>query len=239
MRGDGRQAWKSIYLESVRQCRRRSCVGHPDRNSPEKQAILLREIQIAFLFAPHHHPALRHASQARRELGVRTIFNALGPICNPGNATHQLIGVYDDGLRPMLAEVLRELGSERAWIVRSEDGLDEISPSAPTRVSELFNGKVAERVIVPEDFGFVRMDRSVLAGGSPEENAIAIETIVQGEVHPASDAVLLNAAAALVVSREALSPKEATEMVRDAVKSGRSGTTLENWRKRAKAAEGS
>ncbi len=119
---------------------------------PSEQAGILREAKIAFLFAPAHHPALRHASVARRELGVRTIFNALGPLANPARATHQLVGVYDDALRRIAAQALASLGTIRAWVVRSTDGLDEVSPSAPTLVSEVTGGTVRERTVAPADF---------------------------------------------------------------------------------------
>src|SRR5262249_55395431 len=110
-------------------------LGIPTDLPPAHQASILREAKIAFLMAPAHHPALRHAATARRELGIRTIFNALGPLVNPARTTHQLVGVYDDALRSVAARALGKLGVRRAWVVRSEDGLDEISPSAPTRVS--------------------------------------------------------------------------------------------------------
>ncbi|MDB5213353.1 MAG: Anthranilate phosphoribosyltransferase, partial [Myxococcaceae bacterium] len=115
-------------------------LGIPLDVEPARQHEVLRAARIAFLMAPAHHPALRHAAQARRELGLRTIFNALGPLVNPARATHQLVGVYDDALRPVMAAALGRLGVKRAWVVRSEDGLDEISPSGPTRVSVLENG---------------------------------------------------------------------------------------------------
>src|SRR6185503_15930044 len=107
-------------------------------------AELLREAGIVFMLAPTHHPAMRHAGQARRELGIRTIFNCLGPLANPARATHQLIGAADHALRPVMAETLHALGTKRAWVVRSEDEFDEVSPSAPTRVTELDAGKIRE-----------------------------------------------------------------------------------------------
>jgi anthranilate phosphoribosyltransferase len=209
-----------------------AALGIPLELSPLDHARVLRETNITFLFAPAHHPALKHAAQARRELGVRTIFNALGPLCNPGRATHQLLGVYDDALRPVLARVLAQLGTERAWVVRSLDGLDEISPSAPTRVSVVEAGEVSERVVAPEDFGFARTGLEVLRGGTPEENAQAVTDIVVGKEHAARDAVLLNAAAALVVAGRL--PLDAAAEARDAVASGRAAATLEAWRTEAR-----
>jgi len=211
-----------------------AALGIPLELSAADHAAVLRETRITFLFAPAHHPALRHAAQARRDLGVRTIFNALGPVCNPGRATHQLLGVYDDALRPVLARVLGELGSERAWVVRSEDGLDEISPSAPTYVTVLDAGRVTERVVAPEDFGFARTSVDVLRGGTPEENAEGVRAILLGELHPARDAVLLNAAAALVVAT-GCPPRAAGPMAREALSSGRASATLHAWRAAASA----
>ena len=204
-------------------------LGVPLDLPPERQAEVLREARIAFLMAPAHHPALRHAASARRELGVRTIFNALGPLVNPARATHQLVGVYDDALRPVMAAALGKLGVRGAWVVRSEDGLDEVSPAAPTRVSVLEGGRVEERTIGPEDFGLARSDTSGLAGGDAAENAAAITRLFEGGEHPARAAVTLNAAAALVVFRGA-SPRDAAAEAERAIASGSAKATLEAWR---------
>lgn len=211
-------------------------LGIPTDLAPERQASVLRAARIAFLMAPAHHPALRHAAAARRELGVRTIFNALGPLVNPARATHQLVGVYDDALRPVAAEALGKLGVRRAWVVRSEDGLDEMSPAGPTRVSVLDDGRVSERVLRPEDFGLAPLPLAALAGGDAAENAVAIGDILAGRAHPATDAIVLNAAAALVVMRDC-EPREAMREARDAIASGRAGTTLATWRDIARAAK--
>ena len=212
-------------------------LGIPIDLEPEHQARVLRETRIAFLFAPAHHPALRHAAQARRELGIRTIFNALGPLANPARATHQLVGVYDDALRPVFARALGALGVKRAWVVRSEDGLDEVSPSGPTRVSELDEaGEVRERVVTPEDFGLPRLDRGAIAGGDSKANARAIEEILRGRAHSARDAVILNAAAALHVAVSA-DPKESARAARRALEDGSAMGVLEAWRRAALAAK--
>jgi anthranilate phosphoribosyltransferase len=184
-----------------------------------------------------HHPALRHAAAARRELGVRTIFNALGPLVNPARATHQLVGVYDDALRPMAATALGRLGVRRAWVVRSEDGLDELSPAGPTRVSILDSGRIDEQVVTPEDFGIRPFPLTALAGGDARENASAIRVILEGTPHPASEAIVLNAAAALVISRHR-SLREAAAEARDAIRSGRARETLSTWIAAARSAKG-
>lgn len=200
------------------------------------QANVLAEAGIAFLYAPAHHPAMRHGGVARRELGIRTIFNALGPLANPARATHQLLGAYDDALRPALARTLGELGTRRAWVVRGEDGLDEVSPTGPTRVSALDRGEVTELRIAPEDFGLARSRPEAIRGGDAAENAATTLSILRGERHPARDAVVLNAAAALVVARDA-APRDAAAMAADAIAAGRALATFERWRALARAAK--
>jgi anthranilate phosphoribosyltransferase len=205
-------------------------LGIPLDVPPARQGQVLREAGIAFLFAPAHHPALKHAAQARRELGSRTIFNALGPLANPARATHQLIGVYDDALRPITAAALRGLGSRRAWVVRGEDGLDEVSPCAPTRVSELTaRGEVRERVVEPEDFGIARIAREAIAGGDVETNARAMAMILSGDKHPAREAVVLNAAAALAVATDD-DLRRCADRARHAIDSRAAMATLDTWR---------
>ena len=212
-------------------------LGIPLDVPPTRQGQVLREAGIAFLFAPAHHPALKHAAQARRELGTRTIFNILGPLANPALATHQLLGMYDDALRPIAARVLRQLGVRRAWIVRGHDGLDEVSPCAPTRVSELTDdGRLLEREVSPEDFGTKRVERAAIMGSDPAENAHAIRTILAGAPHPAREAVVLNAAAALVVATGD-PPRTAAERARRAIDEGAARTKLEDWRQAAERAK--
>jgi anthranilate phosphoribosyltransferase len=194
-----------------------------------RQGAVLREAGIAFLFAQAHHPALKHAAQSRSELGTRTIFNLLGPIANPARATHQLVGVYADALRPIIAHALGRLGGARAWVVHSEDGLDEVSPCAPTRVSELTAaGDVREFVVTPEDFGVPRIAREALAGSDAVSNARDLRAILAGEAHPARDAVLLNAAAALAVATGD-EPRACTDRARAALDAGAARDTLARW----------
>jgi anthranilate phosphoribosyltransferase len=214
---------------------------------PARHAGVLRSAGITFLFAPAHHPALRHVGPARRELAVRTIFNALGPVANPARATHQLIGAYEDRLRPILAETLGRLGSRHAWVVRGADGLDEVSPFGPTRVSELINhdgaqtpgGRVHERIVSPGEFGLDPAPPGALGGGDARANAARILAILSGEEDPATSAVVLNAAAAIAVGREATGPaalRAAAAEAAEALRSGAAQRTFETWRAAARAA---
>jgi anthranilate phosphoribosyltransferase len=211
-------------------------LGIPIDVPAARQGEILREVGIVFLFAQAHHPALKHAAQTRGELRTRTIFNALGPTANPARATHQLVGVYNDALRAVLARALGRLGSQRAWVVHSEDGLDEVSPCAATRVSEVTaGGEVIETVVTPEDFGIQRIARSAIAGGDAESNARAIVAILAGEPHPAREAIVLNAAAALVVATgDGL--RTCAERARGAIDTGAARATLERWRVAARRA---
>jgi anthranilate phosphoribosyltransferase len=211
-------------------------LGVPIDIDPHRQTSVLREARIAFLMAPAHHPALRHAAQARRELGLRTIFNALGPLVNPARATHQLVGVYDDALRSTMASALAKLGVKRAWVVRSEDGLDELSPAGPTRVSVLEGGVVTERVVTPEDFGLAPIDLDAMRGGDASENAVAIVSMLAGEDHPALPAVIMNAAAALSLVRSG-DLRACAEEARAALRSGGAKKTFDDWQRAARRAK--
>lgn len=213
-------------------------LGVPIDVAPERQSAILRDAGIAFLMAPVHHPALRHAASARRELGIRTLFNALGPLVNPARASHQLVGVYDDRLRAIAASALARLGLVRAWVVRSEDGLDEISPAGPTRVTVLDGGRIEERVVCPEDFGLAPVALDALRGGDAAHNAAIIVRLFDGEDHPAKTAVIVNAAAALVVARgDQLSLRDAANEIADILASGTAKRTLERWRVAARGAK--
>jgi anthranilate phosphoribosyltransferase len=213
-------------------------LGIPMGVPTARQGDVLREAGIAFLFAQAHHPALKHAAQARRELGTRSIFNALGPLANPASATHQLVGVYDDALRPVMARALGRLGVKRAWVVRGEEGLDEMSPCGPTRISDLSaDGQVRDLVMVPEDFGIRRIALEAIAGSDAAANARIIELILAGEPHPARDAVVLNAAAALAIATPD-SPRACAERATRAIEEGAARETLERWRRAALRAMG-
>jgi anthranilate phosphoribosyltransferase len=163
----------------------------------------LRDTGFAFLFAPRFHPAWRHVAAPRRELGVRTVFNVLGPLVSPAEATHQLLGVYDAALVPKLAEVLGALGTRRALVVHGEDGIDEISASGPTRVAELRDGRVRPGIWRPEDAGVAPSSPEALRGGGLAENVALARRVLDGEPGPLLDAVALNAGAALYVAEAA------------------------------------
>lgn len=211
-------------------------LGIPLELPPAAQGKLLAQSGIVFLFAPAHHPAMKYAGPVRRELGVRTIFNILGPLANPARATHQLVGAFSHGARQLMAHALRELGTRATWVVHSEDGLDEVSPHAPTLVSEVTPDGVRERVVTPEDFGLSRSSAGALAGGDPEHNAVILRQILSGQQHPARAALLLNAAAALAIAR-GLELRAAAVLAEATLASGAALRTLDTWRELARAAQ--
>ena len=180
----------------------------------------LKEIGIGFLFAPMLHGAMKYAAPVRREIGIRTIFNILGPLTNPAGARCQVIGVYDDSLTDVLGKVLANLGSEHAFVVRGEDGLDEITLAAETKVTELKNGALRTYHIKPEDFGFKRCKLEDLKGGDPAQNAEIIRAILKGKKGPQQDIVLLNAAAAIAAGGMANSIEEGIAAARGSIDSG-------------------
>jgi anthranilate phosphoribosyltransferase len=211
-----------------------AALGLPLDLTPEAAGKVLADAKITFLMATVHHPAMRFVGPVRRELGVRTIFNCLGPLANPAGATHQLLGAYEDRLRPLLAEALRELGSKRAWVVRGAEGLDEVSPLGVTRVTELAHGRIAELEVSPEDFGCKRLTLADIAGSDAQGNAEILLSVLRGERVPSRDAFILNAAAALVVF-DGDGLREAAQRARAAIDSGAALRTLEHWRARAQA----
>lgn len=171
--------------------------------SPEKSTELLDKIGICFLFAQNYHIAMKYVAPVRKELGIRTVFNILGPLSNPAGANMEVMGVYEEALVEPLARVLCNLGVTRAMVVYGRDGLDEISMGAPTKVCEVKNGEFSSYEITPEKFGFKRCDRSELEGGTPEENAEITKAILGGEKGPKRNAVALNAGAALYIAGKA------------------------------------
>jgi anthranilate phosphoribosyltransferase len=189
----------------------------------------LMELGITFLMAPRHHAAMRHVAPVRVELGTRTIFNLLGPLANPAEAKHQLMGVFDRRWIEPLAQVLGRLGSKRVWVVHGRDGLDEITTTAETDVAEFYQGKVRTFVLKPEDVGLPRVPLSALKGGDADTNAAALRSVLAGKPGPYRDITLLNAAAALVVAERAETLADAMKRVADAVDSGRAAQLLERW----------
>ena len=195
--------------------------------SPEKVGRCIDEAGIGFLFAPALHGAMKHAIGPRREIGTRTVFNVLGPLTNPAGAKCQLIGVYAPELTDKIAGVLGELGSQRAFVVHGSDGLDEITLTGSTRVSELRDGKVQTRDINPADFGLAVVDAAALKGGDAATNAQILRAVLDGKEGPALDIVLINAAAAIVAGGMAETLEEGLEKARTTVVDGAARAALE------------
>lgn len=187
---------------------------------PEKVSACIDVIGIGFMFAPALHSAMRFASGPRRELGVRTVLNLLGPLTNPAGTTAQVMGVYDGSVVRTAAHVLNNLGAERAFVVHSKDGLDEITTTAPTHVAEARDGAVRTYDVAPEDFGLPRASIEDLKGGEADENADIIRSILAGERGPRRDIVLLNAAAAIVAGGKAEDFDEGIARASGAIDSG-------------------
>jgi anthranilate phosphoribosyltransferase len=185
------------------------------------------ELGFGFLFAPSHHPAMRHAAPVRRELAARTVFNVLGPLTNPAGARAQVVGVYAPELVPTIAAVLARLGARRAFVVHGAGGVDELSPAGPNLVCEVTGGKVRQREIDPLDFGVPRCEPRDLAGGSPQENAVVIREIFAGAPGPKREAVLLNAGGAIAAAGHARDLKEGYRSALGALDSGAAAERLE------------
>jgi anthranilate phosphoribosyltransferase len=195
---------------------------------PERIARSIDELGFGFMFAPTHHPAMRHAGPVRRELATRTVFNVLGPLTNPAGARAQVVGVYAPELVRTIAEVLARLGARRAFVVHGAGGIDELSPAGPNLVCEVEDGDVHERTIDPLELGVPRCEAAELVGGSPAENAAAIRAIFDGgETGGRRDAVLLNAAGAIAAGGHAADLREGLELAREAVASGTAARRLD------------
>lgn len=195
---------------------------------PDVVEECIRSAGIGFLFAPKLHPAMKHAAGVRRELGVRTIFNMLGPLTNPAGARGQLLGVFSAELTEPFAAVLRELGSVRALIVHGLDGMDEITVTAPTRITELRDGTIATRELDPLPFIKDYYSPDELAGGDPRENAAIIRRVLDGEKGARRDIVLLNAAAGIVAGGKADTMGEGFELARVSIEGGKAAEALQN-----------
>ena len=194
---------------------------------PERVAASIDELGFGFLFAPTHHPAMRHAAPVRRELAARTVFNVLGPLTNPAGARAQVVGVYAPELVRTIADVLAQLGASRAFVVHGAGGIDELSPAGPNFVCEVVGGSVRARNIDPLELGVARCDPSELRGGSPAENAAAIRAVFAGENGGRRSAILLNAAGAIAAGGHAEDLREGLELARQAVDSGTAAARLE------------
>jgi anthranilate phosphoribosyltransferase len=196
---------------------------------PEQSLKLLKTIGLCFLFAQNYHISMKYVAPVRKELGIRTIFNILGPLVNPAGANMELLGVYDAELIEPMAQVLSNLGVKSALVVYGQDGLDEISMSAPTSVCEVRQGRFKSYVIEPEEFGFTRCRKEDLVGGSPAENAQITRDILGGKPGPRRDAVLLNSGAAIYIARPSLSISEAIAIARETIDSGKALAQLERF----------
>jgi anthranilate phosphoribosyltransferase len=202
-------------------------LGFRLEQEPERIARSIDTLGFGFMFAPSHHPAMRHAAAVRRELATRTVFNVLGPLTNPAGARAQVIGVYSASLVRPLAEVLARLGARRAFVVHGAHGIDELSPAGPNLVAEVAEGTVRERTIDPADLGVARCAPEELRGGSPQENARAIRDVFAGAGGGRRDAILLNAAGAIAAAGHASDLAEGLALAREAVDSGAAGERLD------------
>ncbi len=204
--------------------------------TPMEAARMIEEVGVAFLFAPAYHWAFKHAAEPRRDLGVRTVFNVLGPICNPAGAERQLVGVYDGAWVPRLAEVLRRLGAEAAWVVHSEDGLDELSVFAPNRVARLADGEIVEETIDPCTLGLGHdmAERSHVQGGEAQKNVTLLTEALSGAAGAATDIVILNAGAALVVGGLAPDLAGGVDLARRTIEGGQARAKLDQFAQAAR-----
>jgi anthranilate phosphoribosyltransferase len=196
---------------------------------PEKSVRLLSEIGQCFLFAQNYHIAMKYVAPVRKELGIRTIFNILGPLVNPAGASMELLGVYDDELVEPMAQVLVNLGVKKALVVFGQDGLDEISMSAPTSICEVRGGWFKTYEMRPEDYGFERCSKEDLVGGDPAENAAITRAILNGEKGPKRDAVLLNSAAAIYLAKDDLTMEGAIKVAKETIDSGKAAEQLNRF----------
>lgn len=198
--------------------------------TPERSAEILKKINICFLFAQNYHIAMKYVAPIRKELGIRTVFNILGPLSNPAGANMELMGVYDQSLVELLAQVMANLGVNRGMVVYGQDSLDEISMCAPTSVCEIRDSKFTSYEITPEQFGYERCEKGALTGGTPAENAEITKAILKGEEKgPKRQAVCLNAGAALYIAGKAASIEEGVKLAESLIDSGAALKKLEEF----------
>ncbi|MBO4981943.1 MAG: anthranilate phosphoribosyltransferase [Lachnospiraceae bacterium] len=196
---------------------------------PEENEKVLKEAGLCFLFAQKYHTAMKYVGGIRRELGIRTIFNILGPLANPASPALQIMGVYDESMLEPMAKVLSNLGIKRGMVVYGQDKLDEISVSAPTSVCEIDHGKIISYVITPEQFGLARCEKADLTGGTPAENAQITLAILKGEKGPKRDAAVLNAGAALYVAGKAETIGDGVKLAQETIDCGKALAKLEQF----------
>lgn len=204
----------------------------------QKSAQMLKKIGICFLFAQNYHIAMKYVAPIRKELGIRTVFNILGPLSNPAGANMELMGVYDEALVEPLAAVMNNLGVKSGMVVYGKDRLDEISMSAPTKVCEIKDGAFTTYEITPEQFGFKRCGREALAGGTPKENAQITRRILSGEMGPKREAVLLNAGASFYLAGKSRTMSDGVALAASLIDSGRAMEKLEAFIKESNSEEG-
>ena len=203
-------------------------LGVKIQTTPEQAANCIHEIGISFLFAQSYHGSMKYVAKARKEIGTRTVFNILGPLANPAETDYILLGVYSDDLIPVMAKVLCGLGIRHAMVVHGEDGFDEISISAPTKVAEIKDGGIFEYTITPEQFGLPMAEKEEVVGGSPEENALITQGILDGTIRDAKrNIVLLNAGCALYVVGQAGSIGDGVALAAEMIDSGAALAKLE------------
>ena len=194
--------------------------------TPEIFSECIYQVGVGFLYARSHHSAMRHVAAVRSSLGIRTIFNLLGPLSNPANATHHILGVYEARWIEPVAETLLKLGVEKAWVVHGVDGIDELSIAGESQVMEVAQGSLRKFAVTPADAGLDTSPLSALEGGSPEQNSAAIRELLEGRSGPFRDVVLLNAAAGLVIMDKAESLEAGVSLAAEAIDSGRALNTL-------------
>ncbi|MCP4305342.1 MAG: anthranilate phosphoribosyltransferase [bacterium] len=195
--------------------------------SPETTAQMVREIGFGFMFAPRYHPAMRHAGPVRRQLGFRTVFNSLGPLCNPAGAKRYALGVSDPSMAKLMIEVLTNLGAKAAFVFYGEDGLDELTTTGPSFIYRLRNGEITHAEFTPEDFGVARAQIEDLMGGDPSENVAITKSILAGASGPKRDIALVNAAPAIVAAGLAEGFSDAMGLAAESIDSGSALTVLD------------
>lgn len=203
---------------------------------PEVVRRAIEDIGIGFMFAPIYHVAMKHAVGPRKEIGIRTVFNVLGPLTNPANANYLVVGTYDPRLTEVMAQVLGEMGVRRAMVVHGLAGIDEVSTVGPTRISELRDGSVHTYTIAPDEIGLPRASADAIGGGRPEENAAITTAVLRGEPGPRRDIVLANAGAALIVAGLAKDWHEGIALAKRAIDTGAAHEKLEALRAHTRAA---